>query len=97
MYYIEILLWENIKAMWDFELPAIWIGGEIVSIEVEFIDRPLYYKIYKDIRGFVAIVLTYFHMIRFPHKYEIVAIDHLTFFFSDSRVTGIFPLVGEAI
>jgi hypothetical protein len=76
------------------------LGGKIVSIEVEVIDGPLDYNLLLGrtwVYAMVVVISTYFCMITFPHKGGIVAIDQLTFFASDSHVTGSVPLVGETL
>lgn len=74
------------------------LGGKTISIEVKFIDEPLYYNLllgHMWVYAMVVVVSTYFQMIDFPHKCGIIAINQLTFFSIDSSVVGSIPLVGE--
>lgn len=53
------------------------LGGKIVTVEVEVIDRPLDYNILLGIPWVYAmafVVSTYFRMIAFPHKGKIIVI-----------------------
>lgn len=43
------------------------------------------------------VILTCFHMITFPCKGWIVAIDQIDFFSSDSHVSRSVPIVGETL
>lgn len=76
------------------------LGGKFVSTESKVIDGPFYYNILLGHMWFytmATIISTYFHLISFHHKGIIVAISQLTFFTSDSRVTGSVPIVGETL
>lgn len=76
------------------------LGSKAVFVEVEVIDGPLDYNIllgHTWVYAIAIIIWNYFRIITFPHKHGIVAIDQLTFFTSDSNVTGSVPLVGESL
>lgn len=76
------------------------LGGKVIFVEVEVINKPLDYNLLLGctwVYAMVFVVSTYFDMITFPHKGGILAIDQLTFFASNSNVTGSVPLVGEAL
>ena len=72
------------------------IGGKTVNVDVEVIDRPLDYNILLGrpwVYAMTAIVSTYFIMVDFPHKGTIIVINQLSFFSSDSQVTGSVPYI----
>lgn len=56
------------------------LGGETVSLEVEVINELLYYNlplVHTWVYAMATIVLTYFRMIMFPHKGNIVVFGNL--------------------
>ena len=72
------------------------LGGKIVSIDVEVVDRPLEYNILLGILWIyvmTAIVSTYFRMVSFPHKGTITVINQLSFFSFASQVSGSIPYI----
>ena len=72
------------------------LGGKIVNVEVEVVDRPLDYNILLGrpwVYAMTASISTYFRMITFPHKGTITVINQLSFFSSASQVTGSVPFV----
>jgi len=63
------------------------LGGKVVIVEVEVVDRPLDYNILLGrpwVYAMAIVVSTYFHMIVFPHQGGITVINQLTFFASSS-------------
>ena len=63
------------------------LGGKMVMVEVEVVDRPLDYNILLGrlwVYAMAIVVSTYFRMIAFPHKGGITIIDQLAFFTSSS-------------
>ena len=72
------------------------MGGKIVEIEVEVIDRSLDYNILLGrpwIYAMAAVVSTYFRNIAFPFQGVITIVDQLAFFANSSQATGSIPLI----
>jgi len=67
---------------------------------VEVIDGTLDYNILLGctwVYTMAAVISTYFHIFSFPHKGDIVAIEKLTFFNSNSHVIESAALVGKTL
>ena len=72
------------------------LGGKIVGIDVEVIDRNLDYNILLGrpwIYSMAAVVSTYFRKIAFPFQGGITIVDQQTFLPNSSQVTGSIPMI----
>lgn len=79
----------------------ITLGGKIVVVEVEIIDRPLEYNLLLGRNwtyAMKAVPSVVFHTISFPHQGKIVIVDQLDFCTIDIRTTTetTIPLVGDS-
>ena len=72
------------------------LGGKIMNVDVEVVDKPLDYNILLGrpwVYAMTAIISTYLRMIAFPHKGIITVTNQLSFFASTSQVTVIILFV----
>jgi hypothetical protein len=70
---------------------SITLEGKAVNVEVEVFDAPLDYNLLLGcswIDSMCAVVSTLFHVICFPHQGNVVIVDQLAFFNSDSRTSN---------
>jgi hypothetical protein len=70
----------------------ITLEGKIVQVEVEFFDAPLDYNLLLGrswIDSMHAVVSTLFRVVRFPHQGNVVMVDQLDFFNSDTRTGNV--------
>ena len=71
--------------LWDLPIE---VEGKTVTLEVKVVDAPLHYAM-------IVIVSSVFRMIMFPHKGNIVKIDQLSYFTSDSTSIDSIQHVGK--
>ena len=80
---------------------TITLGGKIVGIEDEVIDRSLEYNLLLGINwiySMKAVPSIVFHTISFPHQGKIITADQLDFCTSDlrSNTESTIPLIGDS-
>jgi hypothetical protein len=78
-------------------LLPITLEGKMVQVEVEVFDIPLDYNLLLGrnwIDSMHVVLSTLFHVVSFPHQGNVVTVDQLAFFNSDTH-TGNVPFIDE--